>query len=81
MAEMLAQQKHGEFLGKTRIKAQIGDVFVALRAAILNFSPRYASRMVGLPDEHAARQILTEASREFLTELSDLPEKVFQRER
>ena len=37
--------------------------------------------MVGLPHEHAARQLLTEAAHEFLTELSELPEKVFQPER
>jgi hypothetical protein len=36
---------------------------------------------VGLADEHAARQVLTEASREFLTALSGLsPEKIFQHE-
>ena len=34
--------------------------------------------MVGLTHEHAARQLLTEAAHEFLTELSELPEKVFQ---
>jgi hypothetical protein len=37
--------------------------------------------MVALPDEHKARQILTEVAREFLTELSELPEKVFQHEK
>ena len=67
MAETEAQRRRGELLDKRRIAAQIGDVFVALRQAILNFAPRYASQMVGLPDEHTARQILTEAAHEFLT--------------
>jgi hypothetical protein len=80
LAETEAQRRRGELLDKARIQRQLADIIVALRQSILNFSPRYASRTVGLPDEHTARQILTEASREFLTELSELPEKVFQRE-
>ena len=67
LAETEAQRRRGELLDKRRIAAQIGDVFVALRQAILNFAPRYASRMVGLRDEHAAKQILTTAAHEFLT--------------
>ena len=81
LAETEAQRRRGELLDKRRIAAQIGDVFVALRQAILNFAPRYASQMVGLPDEHTARQILTEAAHEFLTTLSGLSaEKIFQHE-
>jgi hypothetical protein len=81
LAETEAQRRRGELLDKRRIAAQIGDVFVAFRAAVLNLPARYSSRMVGLADEHAARQVLTEASREFLTALSGLsPEKVFQHE-
>ena len=57
MAETEAQRRRGELLDKRRIAAQIGDVFVALRQAILNFAPRYASQMVGLRDEHEAKQI------------------------
>jgi hypothetical protein len=77
LAEMEAQRRRGELLDKRRIAAQIGDVFVAFRAAVLNLPARYSSRMVGLPDEHTARQVLTEASREFLTTLSELrPEKI-----
>ena len=35
--------------------------------------------MVGLRDEHGAKQILTTAAHEFLTALSELrPEKIFQ---
>jgi hypothetical protein len=80
LAETEAQRRRGELLDKERIQRQLADIIVALRQSILNFSPRYASRIVGLPDEHAARQVLTAASHEFLTELSQLPEKVFQRE-
>jgi hypothetical protein len=81
LVEMEAQRRRGELLDKRRIAAQIGDVFVALRQAILNFAPRYASRMVGLRDEHEAKQILTTASHEFLTALSQLSaEKIFQHE-
>ena len=72
LAETEAQRRRGELLDKGRIQRQIADIFVALRRSILNFAPRYASRMVGLPDEHTARQILTEAAHEFLTELSGL---------
>ena len=71
LAETEAQRRRGELLDKRRIAAQIGDVFVALRQAILNFAPRYASRMVGLRDEHEAKQILTTASHEFLTAYPD----------
>ena len=81
LAETEAQRRRGELLDKRRIAAQIGDVFVALRQAILNFAPRYASQMVGLRDEHEAKQILTTASHEFLTALSGLSaEKIFQHE-
>jgi hypothetical protein len=81
LAETEAQRRRGELLDKRRIAAQIGDVFVALRQEILNFAPRYASQMVGLRDEHEAKQILTTASHEFLTALSELrPEKIFQHE-
>ena len=81
LAEMEAQRKRGELLDKRRIAAQIGDVFVALRQEILNFAPQYASRMVGLRDEHQAKQTLTTAAHEFLIRLSELrPEKIFQHE-
>ena len=81
LAETEAQRRRGELLDKRRIAAQIGDVFVALRQAILNFPPRYASQMVGLRDEHEAKQILTTAAHEFLTALSGLStEKIFQHE-
>ena len=81
LAETEAQRKRGELLDKRRIGAQIGDVFVAFRAAVLNFPTQYASRMVGLRDEHEAKQILTEAAHEFLIRLSELrPEKIFQHE-
>jgi hypothetical protein len=77
LAEMEAQRRRGELLDKDRIQRQLADIIVVLRQSILNFSPRYASRMVGLPDERTARQILAEASREFLVELSELPAKIF----
>jgi hypothetical protein len=81
LAETEAQRRRGELLDKKRIAAQIADVFVALRQEILNFCSRYTSRMVNLPDEHTARQLLTEASHEFLIRLSELrPEKIFQHE-
>ena len=81
LAETEAQRRRGELLDKSRIAAQIGDVFVALRQAILNFAPRYTSQMVGLRDEHGAKQILTTAAHEFLTALSGLStEKIFQHE-
>ena len=81
LAETEAQRRRGELLDKRRIAAQIGDVFVALRQAILNFAPQYASQMVGLRDEREAKQILTTAAHEFLTALSGLSaERIFQHE-
>ena len=81
LAEMAAQRRRGELLDKKQIGAEIADVFVAFRAEVLNFPTRYASQMVGLRDEHEAKQILTRAAHEFLTALSGLsPEKVFQHE-
>jgi hypothetical protein len=81
ITQMAAAERRGELLNRTRLKQQIADVLVAFRAAVLNFPARYASRMVGLPDEHAARQVATEAAHEFLVQLSELrPEKIFQHE-
>jgi hypothetical protein len=80
LAETEAQRKRGELLDKRRIAGQLGDILVALRRSILNLPARYASQMVGLADEHAARQTLTTAAHEFLVELSGLPEKVFEHE-
>ena len=81
LAETEAQRRRGELLDRGRIQRQLADILTVLRRTILNFAPRYASRMVGLPHEHAARQLLTEAAHEFLTELSELPEKAFQPQR
>ena len=81
LAETEAQRRRGELLDKRRIAAQIGDVFVAFRAEVLSFPTKYASQMVGLRDEHEAKQTLTTAAHEFLIRLSELrPERIFQHE-
>ena len=80
LAEMAAQRRRGELLEKKQIAAEIADVFACFRAEVLSFPARYASQMVGLLDEHGAKQILTTAAHEFLVRLSELgSEKIFQR--
>ena len=81
LAEMEAQRRRGELLDKRRIAVEIGDVFVAFRTEVLSFPARYAAQMVGLRDEHEAKQTLTKAAHEFLIRLSELrPAKIFQHE-
>jgi hypothetical protein len=77
MAETQAKEKAGELISKALVTRQAQYILICLRQAVLNFPATYArSTMVGLPSEHEARQVLTKAAHEFLTELSNFPEKV-----
>ncbi len=71
MAETEAAQKRGELIEKSLVARQAAFIFVSLRQSVLAFPSRYARRMVGLPSEHEAKQFLTRAAHEFLTELAD----------
>ena len=73
--EAQAKEKAGELISRALISRQAQFIFICLRQSVLNFPTKYAHRMVGLPSEHEAKQILTKAAHEFLTELASFPEK------
>ena len=75
MAETEAAKTRGELIEKKLVERQAAFIFVSLRQAVLNFPIRYARQMVGLGNEHEAKQILTKAAHEFLSELASFPEK------
>lgn len=64
-----------ELLSRELVTRQAQYIFICLRQAVLNFPAKYARTFVGLPSEHEARQVLTKAAHEFLTELASFPEK------
>ena len=67
---MAIARQRGELIEKSLVSRQAQYIFITLRQAILNFPTLYARRVVGIADEHQAKQILTKATHEFLTELS-----------
>ena len=71
---MAIAQQRGELIEKRLVERQASYIFLCLRQAILNFPPRYARRMVGLPDERA-REVLTGAAHEFLNEIANFDTK------
>jgi hypothetical protein len=75
LAEAQAKEKVGELISRELVSRQAQYIFLCLRQSILNF-PVYARRIIGLSTlttsiEHQAREVLTKAAREFLTELAD----------
>ena len=76
MAEGQAKEKAGELLSKELVIRQAQYIIICLRQAILNFPTRYARHILGLNDEQQAKTVLTKAAHEFLTELSNFPEKI-----
>jgi hypothetical protein len=75
LAETQAREKAGELISRELVTRQAQYIFLCLRQAILNFPTLYARRIVGLTDEHQAREVLTKAAHQFLTELADFPQK------
>ena len=75
MAETLAAEKRGALISKELVSRQAAYILITLRQAILNFPTRYARHILGLSDERQAKEVLTKAAHEFLTELSDFPQK------
>jgi hypothetical protein len=72
---MAIAQQRGDLIEKSLVTRQAQYIFITLRQAILNFPTRYARHVVGIADEHQAKQILTKAAHEFLTELASFSEK------
>ena len=72
---MVIAQQRSELIEKSLVARQAQYIFICLRQAILNFPTLYARRVVGIADEHQAKQVLTNAAHEFLTELADFPNK------
>ena len=72
---MAIAERRGELIEKSLVQRQAAFTFITLRQAILNFPTLYARRVVGIADEHQAKQILTRATHEFLTELASFSEK------
>jgi hypothetical protein len=75
LAEAQVKEKAGELISRELVTRQAQYIFICLRQAILNFPSLYARRVVGIADEHQAKAVLTRAAHEFLTELSDFPNK------
>ena len=75
LAEVQAKEKAGELISRQLVSRQAQYIFICLRQSILNFPTLYARRVVGIADEHQAKQILTTAAHEFLTELASFSEK------
>jgi hypothetical protein len=73
---MAIAERRGELIEKRLVQRQASYIFVTLRQAILTFPSRYSRRMVGLPNEHTARQVLTKAAHEFLEELASFPDRI-----
>ena len=60
---------------KSFVSRQAHSFFATLRASILAFPAKYSRHVVGISDEHRAREILTKAAHEFLAELANFDEK------
>jgi hypothetical protein len=73
---MAIAERRNELIEKSLVKRQASYIAITLRQAVLNFPSRFSRAMVGLKSEHAARQVLTAASHEFLRELANFSEKV-----
>ena len=72
---MAIAERRGELIEKSFVSRQAQYILICLRQSILNFPTRYARHVVGIADEHGAKQILTKAAHEFLTELASFSEK------
>jgi hypothetical protein len=73
---MAIAERRGQLIEKRLASRQAQYVMICFRQAVLNFPSRYSRRMVGIASEHEARQVLTKAAHEFLTELAGFSEKI-----
>jgi hypothetical protein len=74
-AQMKLAKERGELISKELVSRQAAFIFTSLRQSVLNFPSTYARQMVGLTDPRQAKEALTKTAHEFLTELSNFPEK------
>ena len=75
LVEAQAKEKAGELISRELVSRQAQYIFICLRASVLNFPAKYARRVVGITDAHQAKEVLTKAAHELLTELASFPEK------
>jgi hypothetical protein len=76
LVEAQAKEKAGKLISRELVTRQAQYIFICLRQAILNFPTRYARHVVGIADEHQAKQILTKAAHEFLVEMASFPSRI-----
>jgi hypothetical protein len=74
--ELLLAKARDEVILKPLVEAQATFVAVTLRQMILAFPRKAARRMVGLPDEKAAKRILDKVAHDLCKELAHFPEKI-----
>ena len=72
---MAIAERRGELIEKSFVSRQAQYIFITLRQAILNFPTKYARHVVGIADEHRAKEVLTKAAHEFLTEIANFDSK------
>jgi hypothetical protein len=56
LAETQAREKAGELISRELVSRQAQYIFLCLRQAVLNFPALYARRIIGITDEHQARE-------------------------
>jgi hypothetical protein len=74
--ELLLAKARDEVILKPLVEAQATFVAVTLRQMILAFPLKAARKMVGLPDEKAAKRILDKVAHDLCKELAHFPEKI-----
>ena len=74
--ELLLAKARDEVILKPLVEAQATFVAVTLRQMILAFPLRAARKMVGLPDEKAAKRILDKIAHDLCKELVSFPQKI-----
>jgi hypothetical protein len=74
--ELLLARARDEVILKPLIEAQATFVAVTLRQMILAFPLKAARKMVGLPDEKAAKRILDKVAHDLCKELASFPSKI-----
>ena len=75
-AQLALARQRNEVIGKKLGERQASSLLVAVRQKILNLSPTYARRLVGLKDVREVKQVLDEAAISILNEIKGLPRAV-----
>ena len=74
--ELLLAKARDEVILKPLVEAQATFVAVTLRQMILAFPLKAARKMVGLPDEKAAKRMLDKIAHDLCKELVSFPQKI-----